>query len=577
MFTAMKTHACTAIRALGAILAFTGAAARADLPAVLDLVPPQTPVVVAVRSLDRLDEARAELFDAAGIRGLASLQQVWRALGINEGIDPSGSAAAILSTDQAPPAAPKTLVLLPVRDADAFARAVSAVPEDAGLMRFETAGEAYWLRTINPATLAISSDRTMLAAYDPAPGQLAAHARGLGARALGVAERSDVIALCDPDRLGPLLGATLAPLLSGQPALGLPAGDDADPRPSLAHALIERLTSDAGRTAFGVSMSPRGLRIEAAAGLREGSSLARALAAPPAPPAPAPAAAQWQREVPAGEALFLGHIHLAHPGVRAILRDAAPEPPDAPARALLSADAAWVAVLAPTSLMQGLLTRTVIAWSAPDAGVAAGALGAWVTSLDGREVEGGRLSARWLDKPQGIEPPAWAWAIDIPPEAAGIGPMLYGTAPGPSGFVATRGTRGVCSWGPTPDLLLRALEVPAARDEPGAEPKDRAFRRALGEVDAVLPSPRAVEWFVNLRPVLKVFGPMLARGDQGGAQLPEALAPMGAALVMDAGGIEAAMFVPAPLIELVASQVQAAQGARPAPPPPEPAGLEAPR
>lgn len=532
---------------LGAALALIGPCPALAIPPVLDRVPVDAHAVVALTNLQTLDANTAQLLAAAEFNAVSTVSQALGAMGLRDGLNMRGSAAGVLfppdadDDDDEPP----LLLIVPVSDYTTLINNLNARADD-GVDRFEYAGRAYFSRRIDGGYALAGADRARVAAFKAEPGNTALHLEAMGPRGRDIASGSDVVVLADVKQFRSLLAGALGPLTQGAPAMGLPLNQiGGDPRAGLVSALLRGVEEDAGRGVIGMTAGPLGLRLDMATSFAPGSAMALACAG-------APREADAFSALPRADYLFLGSMNLTHPGLRSTL-DRTLHAPDADApegaeelsrgvlRAVRSVDTASIAVYAPPSLFIGALSRTIISWTAPDPSEAAAAFRSWLTALAQRPIAGGRFEPQFTPDALSIESTSVStWALGAPPGALGPAAMLlYGPAQGPKGHIATLGNHGYLTWSPDPSLMTLALK--AGRSAPAI-----TSDVMLEQVRALLPGPRAVEWYINARPVLAQLSTL---GGGRPADLPELLPPIGTGVVMTDGSLHATMFIPAPLIK----------------------------
>lgn len=527
----------------------------ADAPRVLDIVPRATAAVIAVSSLKELDGHVSELLGAMEARTLGSLSLALVAMGLRDGLDLEGSAAGLLYEPVAPPkegepvaAPPRVLLLLPVSDADKFLATLQA-KADPDLWRFDYAGVGYFARRIGDAHLALSSEQDLVRNFTAMPGSLEQHKAAIGARGREVLERAPIIALGDPDALRAAFEPIIESLTTGAP---MPGAGDADllrdSRSSIPGRMLRVAMDEASSVIVGIDPGALGLRIDAAAVFPDDAIMSRICRGDAEDPQPF-------RLLPKLPYLFAGAIDTAHPGVRLMLDEFGPGPgsigPQAEAeRAIITAASdmrtATVAIYDPPSVMFGALTRMLIAWDAKSPRDAAVLFQKWLDVL-AKEESGVNATktvyttgARTLEDLRIDE-----WSIEPPAGSMPMLPMLFGPVPGPQGFFAATDRFGYLQPSRQDALMTAALKTAKQGVEASLQSD-----MMLSQVSDLLPRPRAIEGYIDVRPLLKQARALMGEQAPLPHDIPDELPPVGMAIVMSDGSLQAAAFIPAPLLRI---------------------------
>lgn len=576
-YAAARRIALLVVACAGALAPLAPAFARA--PAVLDFIPPNTPVIVAVSSLKKLDAQTTELLGAMETQTLGSLAQALSAMGLREGLDLDGSAAGLLyeparvepapaeNKEGEPPAIPepRVLLLLPVSDAAKFFASLQA-KDDAGLSRFDYAGTTYFARRAEGKHIAVSSERALVEDFAPKPGSLETFKSTVGVRGREVLARAPIVALGSPRMLQPMLERVLAPLAAGVP--GLPGmrgpgagGADApnqqganpadilrDPRMSIAGRMLRTAIDEASGAILGIEPGALGLRIDAAAAFPDGAAMAAICRGESEDPEPF-------RMLPNQPYLFAASTNTAHPGVRMMLDEFGPGPgavgPQADAeRAIFEAaqgmSTASVAIYAPPNMLFGVLTRTLIAWDARSPRDAGALFQNWLKVVAAEEVGEEATKTAYTPAARSLEGTKIdEWSIEPPAGSFAMMPMFFGPVPGPQGFFAATERFGYLQWSREEPLMTAALQA-AAKGGDSSLQSDLM----LTQVSELLPRPRAIEWYLDVRPVLRQVRAFMGEQAPLPADIPDELPPIGAVIIMSDGSLQASALVPAPLLRI---------------------------
>jgi len=515
------------------------------VPPVLDRVPADSFAVVAVEDLTRLDDNSAQLMAAIEMEAMSTFSQALGAMGLRDGLNMKGSAAGVLYPPAEGATEPELLLVVPIADYPALLKNLRAQREG-DVDRFEYAKASYFAREIGGGFAVAGRNRSLVELFVGEPGQMNFHLSAIGERGRQIASGADVVMLSDMKETRRLLKAVLGPAMQGAPGMGVPLEQlGGDPRASVIGTILERVESEGKRGVVGLTGGPLGLRMDLATEFREGTFMRRASEG---------GAKEGQPFAGLGkqEYLFLGSMNFTHPGLRALVKDATErvgangENRDAGLmRGVLGVvqgmDSASIGVYAPPSLFVGLLSRGVIAWESDDPSAGVEAFRSWLGSIDGREVTGATLGTSFQPGAQrvaGVD--AASWSIGAKQGSLGQQMLvLYGSPSGPQGLVGVSGRRGYLTWSKDPAPFENGVRAGAGEAEPVSDDL------MLQQVRALLPGPRAIEWYINARPVLSQVA--LIAGQK--AELPELLPPIGAGVVMSDGSLHTTIFLPAPMIK----------------------------
>jgi hypothetical protein len=519
-----------------------GAAADAA-PRVLDIIPSQGPVaVIAAAHVEQADAAVRRLLGTIGHEGYAGLAAVLDTMGARAGLDLAGSAAVVVYPAARGSGPLRTVLMLPVSDADRFFAGVGAEP-DGGVQRFRYAGVEYFARGAGQTHALVGDSRALVERFDAKEGRLPVHAAAAGAAGRQILEGAHVVALTSAPGVEAMVDSRTA--LAGPEARLNAAGDGA-----VSSTILGRLAhlarSESRTITIGLTILDAGARIDVASTFAADGVLARAAVATET------VAASALELFPADTVVAAVSIDAAHPGLRILADELAMpgriegvmvEAERAAMTAIESAEALGMAVFEPPSLMFGGLSRAVVAWRAPRPEEPAAALRAWIESLHDRPIGSGRIVSAYTPSGATIAGrPADQWTISLPAASAGWLPFTFGSPPTVEGVTFLGGARGLASCSRDRELLDHcAAEIPIE------ESLARSPRLAASA--GALPGRRLAEGFLDVGPVLKQFAPMLTRGGALAAA-EERFTPIAAALTAREGSAGLAVVIPADVLRV---------------------------
>ncbi len=532
-------------------------ARAAELPSAMDFIPTDAQAAVVIPSLQRLDENSAELMSAIELTTIGSIGQMLRVLGPKDSLDMTGSAALVMPVMPHPGAAPPdepfdAVVIIPTIGFEQFVERIGAQPVD-GLHEFAYSGSTFYAAALGGGGggyIALSGDAALVRAYATIKGMRKNHADELGDAGVRAIAESDVAVIAAGDGIEPVLDLMIQPLMRTAGAIGL-----LDPRSgSVQQAALEHLKGTlinrTRRSVVALTAGAMGLQINAVARLdgvpvvEPGEKHTKPSPLDLAPDAPFLFAASTRFDHPLIREVLAGVLRGGEPGLHA---DHEP-----PARAVLEAlsktDGASLVVYEPTEplFMVGALSNTIIQWRGDEPKETVAAIRAVIEGLNGQTLGTDRLAVAYAPDSAAIgSMKLGRWSVT----GAQINILVFGTQSMPRGYLGAEGTRGYLSIGSDASTLTAA----AAMSEEKPSLTDSVYLRQLRRF--LLERP-AVEWYLNLEPVLKQFAPML-RMAVPGLDIPATLPPVAGAMDIDGDTVRITIFTPAPVLKLTVPMYRA--------------------
>jgi hypothetical protein len=530
------------------VLAVSAAAARADeLPAAMDFIPIDAQAAVVIPSLQRLDEHSAELMGTIELTTIGSIGQMLRVLGPKDSLDLDGSAAIVMPILSRPEGDPDdepvdAVVIIPTTSFDTFIDRIGASPQG-DLHTFDYAGNPFYAAPLDNNFVALSGDAEMVRACKPLRNLRAQHATELGAGDVRMIATCDVAVVASGAGIEPVLELMLQPFVQTAVAVGLltPQGGSAQAR--AIDQLKNTLSTRSHRSVVAITAGAMGLQIDASAKL-EGMPVVEGEHAHTepspldlAPDAPFIFAASTRFDHPMIRAAIAAAVEGAGPGLNA---EQSPV-----ARAVLGAlsqtDGASLVVYEPTEplIIAGAFSNTVVQWQGKDPAEAGRAIRSVIEGLNGKQAGSGKLGVAYAPGNAVIgEMKMDKWSVS----GVQMNMMFFGAQPLPQGYLAIDGARGFLSLGPNANMLSAAAAMTAEKQSLTDNVYLRQLRRFLLERPAA-------EWYLNLQPALKQFGPMLQMAVPG-LEIPASLPPIAGAMDIKGDTVRITIFTPAPVLKL---------------------------
>lgn len=537
------------------VLTAMAAAARADLPAIVDTIPGDAHTALVVQSLNDFDEAASQLLLAMEQPEASTPKQLLKILGIAGAIDARRPIALFWRTGEGDNAPPMLAALVPTLNA---ARAMESLRADKGqnnIWSFQAGSRTWFVRALTDNDLIIGLEPRSLAAYTPRTGQLDAHKASMGDAGLAAADNADIIMWGHMQEFRPMVrkwlttaGASIAKV---QGTMGT-APPGAEELCAFIDTLATAITDDADRFTLAARADANGVVAHLATSFTPDSLMDRAARADRAGET-----TPMFQGLPALPYLLAISVDASHEGARMIASKSLSQS-DNPGTALHTADAFSLAAYEPAGpiIMEGGLSRVLLHWTAQAPGDAAKWFKSYIKSQQG--VRGasisyddatGQIAGVTVDR----------WGMSIPATGDRSAQLLYGQHGSPRGVVAVRERDGYITSAPD-ELITNLLKGRAAGD--------LSSNAQIRELASWLPPRPVAQGYLNFRPMLMQAVPMLAMMGVN-LDVPLRLPPIAASISMSDGQAHAGAFVPAFALKL-AWQFYGAYAAANAPPPPAP-------
>lgn len=559
-------------------LASLGAPAWAGIPAALDRVPTDAPLVMGVDNLDNFTQRSRALLSAlgsgaaaddnagaagAGLPGTGMLRMLDRFDQV-QGLNRAGSAAVytLAQGDGADAEAPAAMFfVLPVTN---FAEFVASMGGDAGeqaagaakgVHEIKIGNRSDFARDIGNGYALVGPDAQLLADVTPATGQLATHTARLGVVGGQVAEQTELLAIAHVPALGDRIRDGYEQRMRGMQGMMGMAGAVMDPRDvrafvESARAVVDNFARDAEVAILGVGLSDAGVSIDLAAQFKADSQLAGYMASPGDT---APALGLLQQ----GPFLFAAGVDTRAAGVKHILGEVLNGPGGGDEA---EAEAGGLAGALPTTDRLGLLV------SASRAGMQRGLLSQTTFVVGGSDVKALHAIAR-----KGIEQagedqasPGAATKVTYTESSdtvAGVQVDGYSIVPAQGanpdvafiqGFLVSPTTRGFVA--PLENAVITTThnnKLLLQQTIQASQGKGATFAQAtdVQGIQALLPKDRSIEAYVGAKPLLQFA--VQAMSLQGAAvewTAPDTLSPIGLGVATRDAGFHARLVLPTDVV-----------------------------
>jgi hypothetical protein len=549
------------IAALAGIAAsiLTAPALWADVTPALDRVPTGLPVMVSVKNLARAHksiESISKIFNAPDmVHAVTHGGELLKTAGLNS----DGSAAvAVLSIDEESEQPPMVLVL-PVSDYAAFAKALGGTGDGVESITFE--GESAVLKNLGGGFAAMSPKKELLDKFEGKPGNGKAHEQFMGATGKSISDTCDIVILADMKALEPKINEMSQNVKDQMEMMAAMGGGGGDPaQAEMVGKMLDGFARDSQCGVIGLNGTDAGVQLDFGSQFKEGSEFAGYFNAKGT-------ASSLIGKLPKLEKVFLFAMSLDmnHPGVRQILTNAAQaaqKDPEAakvfaglnPLESLDKADGVSFLLGQTPAIMGGLFLNTSMFVRSSDPAGYIKVMKESLGKVNGQTLQGTTYQTTFESGGAKVGSTAvdvWGMRMQPDPEdpmaaqTAQMQMMLFGPG-GMGGYVAPAEGGLVMTMSKSSELMGAAVE--AAKTGGGLSTDTDV--KAVAER---LPADRLFELQIGIRNIAETalgFMSMMGGGPQD-LEVPQDLPPVGVGAAGQGGGLRTTIFVPTKVLAFV--------------------------
>lgn len=540
-----------------AIVATLAGLARADVPAAMDRVPADAPIVFSMKNVGQFHSGITTLFKSLNLpmESMSGLDHIGRMLK-TEGLNTDGSAAvAIMSLpdeDAEEDSEPPAVVIVPVKDYATFAKALGGKGD--GVEQITVEDKPVFVKDLGGGFAAMGPKQDVVQGFSGKAGNGKAHETLMGPSGRAVAESNNAFVVANIQSLAPQIKKGFEGVKEQIDQASAMAGGDAAKQLETMDKLMEGYLRDATSATLGFNAGEAGVRFDAASQFKEGSEYASYFSS-------SGKAAALTAALPSQPFLFAATFDFSAPGVRKLLTQMVEPMKDAqglgainPLTMLEKVDGVAFSMGATPALMGGLFlnTSTYVKTSDP-AGYIKSVKEAF-TTLNGKTNEGVTFQTSFDSGATKVnDQPVDTWGLRMQidpgnPAAQQMGQMqmmLFGPM-GLSGYIAPASGGVVMTYSKNSDLMTKALQAAKAGDGLSSEPGVKLIAEHL-------PAGRTVEAYIGVKSILDTavgFMGMMGAGAPD-FQVPENVSPIGFGGTTTDGGMRITMFMPADVIKTI--------------------------
>lgn len=554
MMIQMKTRILGLVMAAG--LVTTPALAT---PPALDRVSDDTPVIIGIKNLTELSGdlqmwAKAALPPEASMQ-IAMADQMLALPGLN----PEGSAAIVLSfPDGVGESEPVPTLVLPVADYGSFVEAMQGNPGD-GITALNMMGETMYSKDLGDGFMALSPEMDSVEGFSGKAGQTRAHTARMGARGTEAADGADLFLIVDVEAMRPILENGLDEMKSNMEMAAMMGGDAAAAQIETMTSVADAVVADARTVVVGLGLDDAGVWLDFAGQFAEGSDTGKTFAE-------AGNSMPLLGAVPNMNYVMAFAFDLSNPGMQDLVANAAAMNKGMgfsmnPAEMMKHAKGqAMVMGTTPGLFAGGLFSNTVQYTASDDPEALFDAMRTSMQEMNGRSQEGMIFNTTFEEntgEAGGRALSSWGLAMEADPNhenamatsmALSQMTMLFGGQAGPSGYVTTTDKGMFSTFSKNSKLMEKVL---SGEDS-------MADNSMLKHAAAHLPNGRTAEFYLNIKGVLDMVGPMMAMVAPGTdlGDLPDEMNPIAVGVSTGGNGMHARVFLPGDVLEFAGALAQ---------------------
>jgi hypothetical protein len=550
----MKTRVFGLVMATG--LAATAASAT---PPALDLVSTDTPIIIGIKSLTELSGdaqkwAKAVLPPEAGMQ-MMMMDQMLSLPGLN----PEGSAAIALSFPQGTmDAEPIPTLILPMADYGAFVEAMQGNAAD-GITALNMMGDTMYAKDLGGGFMAMSPMMGAVEDFAGKKGQTKAHKARMGKRGTDAADGADIFVVLDIETMRPMLEQGLEEMKGQMEMAAMMGGDAAAQQIETMTSVADAVVADARTAVVGLGLDDTGVWLDFAGQFANGSDTGKIFS-------DSGNSTPLLGAVPNMNYVMAFAFDMSNAGIQKLMSDAAAMNKGM-GFTVNTADMmkhakgqAMVMGTTPGLFAGGLFSNTVQFTASDKPEALMNAMKTAMTEMNGTSQEGMIFNTTFAEnagEAGGKSLASWGLAMEADPNhenamatsmALSQMTMLFGGQAGPSGYVTTTDKGMFSTFSKNSKLMERVL----------AGGDSMANNEMLKNAAAHLPADRTAEFYLNIKGVLDMVGPMMAMFAPGTdlGELPEQMNPIAMGLSTGGNGMHARVYLPGDVLEFAGSMAQ---------------------
>ncbi|HEX2837025.1 MAG TPA: hypothetical protein VHN77_02745 [Phycisphaerales bacterium] len=474
------------------------------------------------------------------------------------------------------------IALVPVSSAKEFAGGLGVVLES-GKGSTAAEGQQLHLRDIGSGHVAISTSQSTLDAFQPAEKQLAAHTAAIGKVGEAIAKNDHMIVIANVALMQGVVAEYMEDASRDAGSeMGMPGMGQMLP---MSASMLKDITKDATRVIMGTGTDDAGIWMDMGVQYKEGTPSAATMNV-------AGNTGALTAKLPAKPFLLAGAFDMSSPAMKQLVSGflggtaAAMGANDADNGAKNNDEKAfsspfsmiaelpdladgWSVVIGenPAGMQTGVLTQSVYVVQTSDPGKYLAKMEEWNTATNGLNVDGVTYKSKYAkgaEEVGGVK--ADTWEVQTLPDKDNPNAMMMNMSQGVlfggprmRGYAAAAGNNVVMTMSRNKTNFAAAIAAAKGEAEDG---KTLADNKDIQHAASFLPQGRAMEAFINPRPLLEAASGMMEQFGMPGFDIPERVSAVGIGAAMQGGGMHARVYIPSDVllaIESIAKSMEDAE------------------
>jgi hypothetical protein len=554
----------------------------ADLPGVLDHVPANAPMIIAMRNIEATTTGMTRFIESLSIpmpEGEENPIALSKKMLGTAGLDSKGGMALAfvpgadgkIVVEPKDGNEPTVVAILPVSDFAAFVKAMGGDKAE-GIASIKLGEEGAFAKNLGGGYAAMAHTSELLEKFEGKAGMNAEHAKALGRNGGDICDGSDLIIIANIPQMQEQLkqaSKQMAEQAEQMAALAGEQGEGLKRNSKIGQMVLDNFTRDASVGVLGLTFGEKGVSIDLGAQFKEGSELGQFFVA-------SGKSTSMLSKLPNLPFYFAGAVDISAPGINQIiknlsamqlegLKDSEKTAAQGNILQMLAGKnkvdgQAFVIGSSPAALMGGgLFVNTVQYTAAPDGKALLTATAEAMKTMNG--VKSGPVTTNSTYKPEaaeiaGVKVDSWTMNMEFDPNdpVAAQGQMMMGMLMGQGGLAgmsAAVDSGLVTVMSQNTPLMTSAIE--AAKSGKNTLGDDALLKDAASH----LPADRTMEVYVGVKALMDAgVGAMAMFGGGPEIKVPAQLSPIAIGGTMNHGGVDLRFFVPSDVIKGIADVVK---------------------
>lgn len=528
-----------------AVSMFALCAPAAAMPPIMDRVPTDASVTIVIPNMDAFAKSLSNLGTLVGAPVDFKPDMLLQQMGVPMGIVKDGAIAAVIPDMPKEGGEPQVILLVPTTDYKALVKGLGGEAAG-GVDKVSANGQDMFAKSLDGNYAALSNSKDLVEKFTGKGGNAAAHKTFFGGLGDKLSDRSEFSVFVNFAKMRPAIKDGMKKQVD-EMAQMMPEGEG--PMGEGGKWIADLFANETSAVVLGAKIDSLGVSLDAVPKFVEGSKLEAATKLTGKSTA-------LLNKLPARSYLAALAADFSNPAIKALMKDA-PKPK------------AGKEAAAARQFMDEMENTTGQAMliGASKGGIAGGLLGQMVQFTQSSDkakslaafrkgvVDADTGNGEWTDAPavNGLTVNQWSKKMPVSEEGGMGADELFGNPEGPVGYVAQTESGLITTFSKNTELLTATIKSVGGEGGLGTD-------KLIQQVGEKLPSGRMAEVYIGLDSILNSVPQAQMVVGMMGINVPASLPPIGLAVAPEGGSAQASIFVPTPVIKMIADVAKAAQG-----------------